>query len=543
MLLGPGSSYATLQFRRHSGSQSLEEGFYEVVVQRKPVETLFNRDNTLGNCDSVSSGSSLASLRSDIVDDTGMDSSELPASLTLVPLLRSGVGLSLRRNQLGQYSIYQLSGACELCGVFNVGDQLVALDGFCVDGLSSRTVRRRLQGTTGSTLEVTMKYCASAPGSFTYSCEGSPCSIGETFRTILMRVSSSSAASVVYIGVGLVLKRAVDYVHGRGLACFVLRVRDGSPAAAAGVTSGDMLKAVDGIRAEGKSPSALLLLLQGPAHAEVELVFERTKSSMHHSAENTDPLQPSVELKIRVQRRPLSAPDMCLDFCSKNRASHAADLAKAAASRSSAATTSAASQFGSFSAASASKRTPSPSVSQGVGFGMNLKRDANGTFYVRRLDVGGPSAACGKISVGDECLAIDGVALNGKSYSALSRLVVGPPSSTVELQLRSARGGGIKKIMINRRSHATSIPEEEGDWDRSVSRGTPDVLQPAPVERVGIGATFHKGRNGVFEVRHLLATFARARDCAEEASSELISEQVEQLQLGGAAERSGCTFF
>ena len=85
MLIGPGSSYATLQFRRHSGSQSLEEGFYEVVVQRKPVETLFNRDNTLGNCDSVSSGSSLASLRSDIVDDTGMDSSELPASLTLVP--------------------------------------------------------------------------------------------------------------------------------------------------------------------------------------------------------------------------------------------------------------------------------------------------------------------------------------------------------------------------------------------------------------------------------------------------------------------------
>jgi C-terminal processing protease CtpA/Prc len=451
----------------------------------------------LGNCDSVSSGSSLASLRSDIVDDTGMDSSELPASLTLVPLLRSGVGLSLRRNQRGQYSIYQLSGACESCGVFNVGDQLVALDGFSVDGLSSRTVRRRLQGTTGSSLEVTMKYCASAPGSFDYSCEGSPCSIGDTFRTILMRVSASSAASVVFIGVGLVLKRAVDSVHGRGVACFVLRVRDGSPAAAAGVTSGDTLKAVDGIRADGKSLSALLLLLQGPAHAEVELVFERASSSMRHSSENPDSPQASVELKIRVQRRPLPAPDMCLDFCSKNRASHAADLARAAASRSSAA----ASQFGSLSAASTTKRTPSPSVSQGVGFGMNLKRDANGTFYVRRLDVGGPSAACGKISVGDECLAIDGVALNGKSYSALSRLVVGPPSSTVELQLRSARGGAIKKIMINRRSHATSIPEEDGDWDRSASRGTPDDSQPAAVERVGIGATFHKGRNGVFEVR------------------------------------------
>ena len=35
---------------------------------------------------------------------------------------------------------------------------------------------------------------------------------------------------------------------------------------------------------------------------------------------------------------------------------------------------------------------------------------------------------------------------------------------------------------------------------------------------------------------------ARARDCAK-ASSELSLKQVEQLELGGAAERSGCAFF
>jgi len=106
---------------------------------------------------------------------------------------------------------------------------------------------------------------------------------------------------------------------------------------------------------------------------------------------------------------------------------------------------------------------------------MNLKRDATGAFLVRRLDAGGPSASCGKVQahphtsalfskmlkqavavgrranctriaaleqlpqpyadgntarshatnfsdaklqifVGDECIAIDGVSLKGKSY-------------------------------------------------------------------------------------------------------------------------------
>jgi hypothetical protein len=68
---------------------------------------------------------------------------------------------------------------------------------------------------------------------------------------------------------------------------------------------------------------------------------------------------------------------------------------------------------------------------------------------------------------------------------------------------------GLLKILLNRRSHPPSIPEEEGEGDRDTPdpaalndgscRLTPDVALPIE-ERVGIGATFRKGRNGVFEV-------------------------------------------
>ena len=68
------------------------------------------------------------------------------------------------------------------------------------------------------------------------------------------------------------------------------------------------------------------------------------------------------------------------------------------------------------------------------------------------------------------------------------------------------------KILLNRRSHPPSIPEEEGEGDRDTpdpaslndgrSRLTPDVVLPIE-ERIGIGATFRKGRNGVFEVLYI----------------------------------------
>jgi C-terminal processing protease CtpA/Prc len=415
-----------------------------------------------------------------------------------------GIGLSLRRNCFGQYFLRRFSGASHACGVFNVGDQLVALDGRSVDGVSARTVRKWTRGSAGSALHVTVKCCDNNAGSrYDYSLAGKDICVDQTFTTFVVRSPARVTPPLAYIGAGLVLKRVAG-AHGQSVTCYTMMVREGAPAAAAGVVPGDVLTAVDGIRVENRSSSAVVRLLQGPANSQVELSFQRNSAAPDIANEYT----------IRLHRVHLSSPDMCLDFSENTRSLPAQTAPPPAAART---------------------RAPSSSQ-QGVGFGMNLKRDSNGAFYVRRLDVGGPSAACGRIVVGDECLAIDGVALRGKSYSALSRLVLGAPSSAVELQMQSPRGGAIQRIMLHRRSHAPSIPEEDGDAGRSSSRGTPDAAAATPVqdERVGIGATFRKGRNGVFEARAVLLSCVGS-------SKMLISrfQKVEQLDLGGPAEVSG----
>jgi len=90
--------------------------------------------------------------------------------------------------------------------------------------------------------------------------------------------------------------------------------------------------------------------------------------------------------------------------------------------------------------------------------------------------------------------------------------------ATVELQIRSLingkSSGAVKKILINRRSQPTPIPEEEeggegGEVDSAACDAAAasdaaaafDDVTVLKDERVGIGATFHKGRNGVFEVQ------------------------------------------
>ena len=496
LIFGPIFSSVVLRLRSGAASPSTQNLERDVVVERKRVDTaLLNRNDSWDDSDSSSSGSSLASMCSDVIEDSvavepPQSSSLSNPAIASLPSSACGVGMALTRNRFGEYFLRGIYGACDLCGVFNPGDQLVALDGAVVDGMSSRTIRRKMRGAHGSSLNVTIKCCNQTPGSFSYNSRDSDGCIGALFSTFVVRMPvSASADGVVYMGVGLVLKRAAQ-AGNSSTACHVLFVRDGSPVAEAGVEPGDALIKVDGIAAESISASAVVRLLQGPLNTEVELVFLRYSAS-ESAAPHLSLSAP--DLKIRVQRRPLRSPDMCLDFCVQNHPARSRHVAAAADALSVNAS--------SLSSSAARLRGGSlPSRQQGVGFGMNLKRDADGAFHVRRLDVGGPSAASGRIDVGDECLAIDGVALKGKSYSTLSRLVLGPPNSTVELQMRSPRGGGIKKILINRRSHAPTIPEEEEDTARSSSRGTPEVSSVNADNRVGIGATFRKGRNGVFEV-------------------------------------------
>ncbi len=533
LLFGPMFSSVALRFCSGTTSSSSEYMERDVVVERKRVDrALLNRNDSWDGSDSVSSGSSLASMCSDHIEDTVADESPASsmvsnASITMAPTATCGIGMSLYRNHFGEYFVDRVSGACDLCGVFNRGDQLVALDGVLISGVSSRTIGRKMRGAHGSSLHVTIKCCKQTPGGLDCSSADSDGCSDASYTTFVVRMpASASADTVVFMGVGLVLKRMAQ-AGSVSMACYVLTVREGSPAADAGVRTGDALTTVDGIAVGSRSASAIVRLLQGPANTEVELMFIRYNASEQAALIASHPV--SSDFKLRVQRRSLTSPDMCLDFCVKNHPARSHHIAAAPG-----ALPANSSPTSSLSSASVRMRGGSlPSRQQGVGFGMNLKRDADGAFHVRRLDVGGPSAASARIDVGDECLAIDGVSLKGKSYSTLSRLVLGPPNSTVELQMRGPRGGAIKKILLNRRSHAPTIPEEDEEYARSSSRGTPEASSVSVDNRVGIGATFRKGRNGVFEVAWCAAAVG-LRSCFS-------AWQVEQLDLGGAAEVSGGT--
>lgn len=515
MLLGPAFSSVVVVLRKSSAASHSPGVEYTAVIERRPVEvSALSRHDSWDDCDSISSGSSLASMQSDELEDTAAHSVPMhpgeEAALASSDV-SCGIGMGLRRNRFGQYFLRRLDGASHACGVFNVGDQLEALDGRPVDGVSSRTVRKWMRGTAGSSLRVAVKCCdhGSEPH-YDYSLAGKDICVDQTFTTFVVRSPALQTPPLAYIGAGLVLKRIAG-ANGQNVSCCAMMVRKGAPAAIAGVAAGDALIAVDGIRVENRSASVLVRLLQGPANSQVELTFQRNSAAPAILSSDAPSLHRPNEYTVRLHRMHLSSPDMCLDFSENSRPLPAQTAPPPAA-----------------------RMRGASSSQQGVGFGMNLKRDSNGAFYVRRLDVGGPSAACGRIFVGDECIAIDGVALRGKSYSALSRLVLGMPSSTVELQMQSPRGGAIKRIMLSRRSHAPAIPEEDGDAGRSSSRGTPDAARPVTDERVGIGATFRKGRNGVFEVSAVLLSYVRSANMSMPRFAK-----VEQLDLGGAAEVSG----
>jgi hypothetical protein len=71
-----------------------------------------------------------------------------------------------------------------------------------------------------------------------------------------------------YCHVGVQLER-------RGDAAVIVGVADGSPAADAGVRTGDVLIAVDGARADSLDVPALSRMLEGPPGTRVEIVVQR----------------------------------------------------------------------------------------------------------------------------------------------------------------------------------------------------------------------------------------------------------------------------
>lgn len=70
-----------------------------------------------------------------------------------------------------------------------------------------------------------------------------------------------------------------------------------------------------------------------------------------------------------------------------------------------------------------------------AGIGIQLTHKKNDTFVIDCLPAGGPAAMSGKIEVGDELMAVDGVKIGGRDMAFVASRITGPPDTSVKLSL------------------------------------------------------------------------------------------------------------
>jgi hypothetical protein len=127
MLIGPIGSVVTLRLRRadtgvkHDAGdgvaasfdvEGIQAGDVDVIVERRNIANDISNDNKVYDNASVSSGSSIASMRSDVIDDEPAVSSSpdaLPSSFATC-----SIGMQLVRNRFGQHFVYKLCGNCSI---------------------------------------------------------------------------------------------------------------------------------------------------------------------------------------------------------------------------------------------------------------------------------------------------------------------------------------------------------------------------------------------------------------------------------------------
>ena len=82
-------------------------------------------------------------------------------------------------------------------------------------------------------------------------------------------------------------------------------------------------------------------------------------------------------------------------------------------------------------ASGAGRQDPVDRVGIGISFGITAKGDV----FITRMAPGGPAESSGHIRRGDQLLAVDTVDIRGWTVEQIVRAIVGPPGSTVTLDL------------------------------------------------------------------------------------------------------------
>ena len=81
-----------------------------------------------------------------------------------------------------------------------------------------------------------------------------------------------------------------------------------------------------------------------------------------------------------------------------------------------------------------------------MGVGIIFRSDSSGALYVRQLQHGGPAQKSGQVHVGDCIVEVNGIDVFRKPISSFTKLMLGPPGTTLQLGFKRASSQLIEKV-------------------------------------------------------------------------------------------------
>ena len=372
---------------------------------------------------------------------------------------KTGLGMSFKSNHTGMIIVRRVKegGPAEHLGI-NEGDTVVALDGVQLQNMYSdkKELSRLMLGYAGSQVEITWQRKGQTKIETMVLTRGRVREQGEYGKRVMAPVApqeswaSDSFASSNKVGLGL------TFVKPDGQPGVVVkRVKEGGAAAASGrLFPGDRVMQIDGEDLLHMTSKVLTNLVMGPEGSVARLRVKRVEGAYEDVTVHRGFLDPDGASKYGELR---SEPSLDFSVCGESRR-------------------------------------------EKCGLGITFKPpDGSPGLVISRIKEHGPAVGSG-IECGDRLIAVDGISLETRSSSELSKILLGADGTQARLDVLKAHGKMVEVGITrgassfglhseNSRESVTSSVDSEAGSDISTDQ---DVL-------VGVGLTFHRpdGRGGV----------------------------------------------
>jgi C-terminal processing protease CtpA/Prc len=379
---------------------------------------------------------------------------------------KTGLGMSFKSNHTGMIIVRRIKegGPAERLGI-REGDTIVALDGVQLQNMYSdkKELSRLMLGYAGSQVQVTLQRKGQTKIENMVLTRGRDREESESGNRVITPVapqeswaSDESFASINKVGLGLTFVKP-DGQPG----VLVKRVKEGGAAAASGrLFPGDRVMQIDDEDLLHMTSKVLTNLVMGPEGSVAHLKVRRVDGAyeyvtVHRGVLALDSDGASKYAELR------SEPSLDFSVCGESRRER-------------------------------------------CGLGITFQPpDSSPGMVISRIKENGPAVGSG-IESGDRLIAVDGISLETRSSSELSKILLGAAGTQARLEIRKAHGKIIEVEITrgtssfglnaeNSRESVTSSVDSVAASDVSMDQG---VL-------VGVGLTFHRpdGRGGVLVKR------------------------------------------